>query len=343
MIVNSQALETTTVPEELQHRDNQIEQLEAALDPITSGRRGEDALITGPSGTGKTTIAKFVVQELEKQTFDVRWGYVNALSRSTRTKALWKLARDARVGADLRPEGHAPSVYRDRLADLPEDEQFVAIIDEVHALSEPATLYDLLEIPHVSVILVTIDEDSFAADADQRLRSRLHGIQKLDLDRYSVTELTSILKKRVEHGLAPSAVSDGVCELIADIAAGDARHAIVLLREAVQEAMANNDPTVTEQHVQAGRDDAKAAVRRRYLSDLGTEPRLLWEIIRQHGPITGEKLKKRYEARSNDPVADSTRRTYLGSLEEYEMIEQEGRGKGSRYRATAEFKGEVIV
>jgi len=337
MIVNSQALETTTVPEELQHRDTQIEQLEAAFNPITSGRRGEDALITGPSGTGKTTIAKFVVQELQRQTFDVRWGYVNALSRSTRTKALWKLARDARVGADLRPEGHAPSVYRDRLVDLPEGEQFVAIIDEVHALRDSTTLYDLLEIPHVSVILVTIDEDSFAAGADSRLRSRLHGVTKLHLDRYSVTELTSILEKRVEHGLAPSSVATDVCELIADIAAGDARHAIVLLREAVQEAMTNGDAIVTEQHVQAGRDDAKAAVRRRYLSDLGTEPRLLWEIIRQHGPITGEDLKARYEARSDDPVADSTRRTYLGSLEDYEMIEKKNRTRGTRYRVPDKF------
>lgn len=343
MIVDSQALEPKTVPEELQHRDPQIRQLEAALDPITSGRRGQDALITGPSGTGKTTIAQFVVRELKKTTFGVRSGYVNALSDSSRSRALWKLARDARVGQDLKPKGTHPSVFRDRLADLPEEDQFVAIIDEVHGLRDDTTLYDLLEMPHVTVILVTIDEDSFAADAESRLRDRLHAVQKLHLDRYEHHELTSILQKRVEYGLAPSAVANGVCEMIADIAAGDARHAIVLLRTAVEHVINQNDPTVRESHVEEVREEAKTEVRLRYLSDWGTQPRLLWEIIREHGPITGPDLKARYQARSNDPVADSTRRKYLGSFEGYEMIEQTGTSKGAEYRVPTAFKGKVIL
>jgi orc1/cdc6 family replication initiation protein len=334
MIADARALRTKFVPQELQHREAAIEQLSRALRPIVHGAAGENALVTGPSGTGKTTTAKYVARQLEKETFGFRWGYVNCLSRSTRSQILWKLARDAGVGSDLRPEGHAPVRFLDRIDGL--DEHFVAIVDECNALREPDTLLGLCELSNISLILICVSEDDFFADVDARVLDRLRGAVKIHLEKYTDSQLCDILEKRVEHGLATSAVAPDVIEAIADIAAGDARHGIILLRKAVRHAIEQDDSQVQLSHIRAVEDDVQEAIHERYISDFGTEMRLLLEIVREEGPLSAPALKAQYESRSDDPVADSTRRKYLSSLERYELIEQSGTGKGTTYDTIAE-------
>lgn len=333
MIVDARALRTKFVPQELQHREGPVEQLSRALRPIVHDAAGEDAFVTGPSGTGKTTISKYVVRQLEKETFGFHWGYVNCLSRNSRSQVLWKLARDAGVGSDLRPEGHSSARFLDRLDGL--NEYFVAIVDECNALREPDTLLGLYELSNVSLILICVSEDDFFADADARVLSRLRGAVKIHLEKYTDDQLCDILKKRGEHGLATSAVAPGVTKAIADVAAGDARHGIILLRKAVRNAIEQDDDRVQLSHVHAVENDVQEAIHERYISDLGTEMRLLLEIVRSEGPISAPVLKAHYESQSDDPVADSTRRKYLTSLERYKLIEQSGTGKGTTYDTVA--------
>lgn len=73
VFANAIALDPDHVPETLQHRDGELEELRAALQPIADGFRPENAMLYGPSGTGKTTMAKRVVKSLEKSVLDFRW------------------------------------------------------------------------------------------------------------------------------------------------------------------------------------------------------------------------------------------------------------------------------
>lgn len=72
MIADARALRPSYVPSDLHHPDAKIEQLADALRSIADGDTGENALIFGPSGTGKTTLARFVVRKLERETLDLR-------------------------------------------------------------------------------------------------------------------------------------------------------------------------------------------------------------------------------------------------------------------------------
>ncbi|WP_244880095.1 Cdc6/Cdc18 family protein [Natrinema pellirubrum] len=86
MITNARALETTYVPKDLEHRDGKISQFATALEPLTHGVGGEHSLIFGPSGLGKTTLAKFVVRKLREESFGVRRAYWDCMSGSSKTE-----------------------------------------------------------------------------------------------------------------------------------------------------------------------------------------------------------------------------------------------------------------
>lgn len=89
MITDARALRTEHVPRDLHHRDGQIDHLSSVLDP-TGVTNLEDVCIFGPSGTGKTTIAKYTLSLLERKALDIRWGYVNCMTESTSAAALYK-------------------------------------------------------------------------------------------------------------------------------------------------------------------------------------------------------------------------------------------------------------
>ena len=71
MIKDAKAIRPEQVPQDLQHRDGQIDQLTMALRPLLDDRHGEHGLITGPSGAGKTTLARYVVEELKSESVDL--------------------------------------------------------------------------------------------------------------------------------------------------------------------------------------------------------------------------------------------------------------------------------
>jgi len=234
MITNQQAFQQTYVPSELHHREGAIETLTTTLRPLTTREAGTDIFIFGPSGTGKPTLARYVVELLHRENPALTSGYVDAMANASHTDALRALAKDTGVADALRREGTAASTYLDRLRAV--DGQVLAVVDEVQVLEDYRTLQVLWEIPNVTLLLVCLDEDRLFAEFDSQLRSRLGSARSIRLDRYTSDEMESILESRVEAGLEPDIIDEDTLRYLADLAAGDARRGIALLRAGVEYA-----------------------------------------------------------------------------------------------------------
>ncbi|WP_256423018.1 Cdc6/Cdc18 family protein [Halobellus rarus] len=330
MIQNARVLKEDWVPQELQHRDGDLQHLSGELKPISHGLGAKNIIITGPSGTGKTTVAKYIVRQLDQEVLGIHWGYVNAISETSKSAIIYSLVRDAGRANDLRPEGTSTALLLDRLRDL--DEHFVGIIDEVDVLDDERTIQALWEIPNVTLVLICIDDDDFFADLDSRVASRIRGSAKVTLEKYGHDELVDILWGRIDAGLASGVVEEGTVDHIADVAAGDARHAITLLRRSVRDAVENGDESLTIENVRPVQDDAREEMHKRAVNKLGTHQRHLYEIINDAGEIGASELHARYEQRVADPRVKSTRRKYLQSLEYYQLIEPSGSTRARQYR-----------
>ena len=331
MIRDARALRDEFVPQELQHRNNEIDLISSRLRPIEENLSGEHTLITGPSGAGKTTLAKYVCQQLERQTLDVRIGYVNCLSANTSTGVLHTLLRDARIGRDLSRESTPRSRYFDRIRDS--EYQLVFILDEVDVLDDYGSLLSLYDQPNVTLVMICFDEDAFLSDVDMRVQSRVRAATSVRLKKYHDEEIVDIVKGRSEAGLAAGVLDEGTCGTIADLAAGDARMAIALLRWAAERAEEEGLDHLSPGLVEAVSDSATTEVHDRNVELLSTHQRLLYEIVSEAGEIGASELHREYEEQALSPKSRSTRRRYLDSLERYGLIEQEGSTRDSRYEA----------
>lgn len=327
MITNARVLRPEFVPGELHHREGQIDFLASVLQPHSP--TGDNVLISGPSGVGKTTIAKHMVDRFETQSLDARSGYVHCIQDSSTAAALHKLSRDTRLGADLRLEGTSKSTYLNRLRE--HDGTIICILDEVDNLADRMILQSLYDLANVRLVLICIDEDVLFNGIDSRIRSRLRSMEKLRMESYSHDEVIDILWGRIDAGLRSDRVDEQAVEHIADLAAGDAREAIALLRRSARSA---ND-RITPEVVAGVRTETEAELDDLLRQKLGTHHQILYDIIRSEGEIPATKLRRRYEDRASNPKSRSTRRRYLTSIENYGLIESSGAGKGTVYRATS--------
>ncbi|AFK19031.1 AAA family ATPase [Haloferax mediterranei ATCC 33500] len=330
MIRDARALRDNFVPADLEHRNAEIGHLSSYLAPIENDESGEDILITGPSGAGKTTLAKFVTAELERATLGARAAYANCLSNSTNAGVLHSLMRDANLGIEFDRGSTPVGEYLDKIRDL--DEQFVVILDEVDVLEDPSLIAMLYDIPNVTTLMVCVSEDAFISGLDMRVSSRARAAASVKLEKYRDREIADIIRARVEYGLDPGAVDEATIQHMASLAAGDARLAITNLRRAAERADQEELCALSPGLVDEVSDGAAGEVHERNVERLSTHKRLLYDIVYEHGELSSSELHAEYERRIGSPKAKVTRRRYLGALERYRLIEKEGATRGTRYR-----------
>lgn len=333
MIRDARVLQPEFVPREVRHRDGEVDAIEAALDPITRGEPAEIPFLVGPSGTGKTCIAKFMAEKLRESVLDINTQYVNCWRAYSQFRALYRILDGIGRAVDI----HRQSTPRDELLNRIEHYDgppYVVILDEVDQLEDKRLLYDLYHNPHINIILIaTRQEDLFTA-LNNRLASRLHSSEQIRFRAYGHTELTTILRDRIDWGLDPDAITTDQLETIADAAAGDARVAIGILRNAARHAQHANNDTITDtiltDAVSAGHEE----IRQGNIESLKPTQRTLYQIIHDHGEIGPSDLYTAYEDRADpeEKVGERQVRRHLNTLADYNLIHIEGSTRNRVYR-----------
>ena len=293
------------------------------------------AVASGKGGTGKTTIARYLSRQLEQESTDVRSGVVNCLSAGTPTAVLYDLLQDAGLGRGV-PLSSSRLRLREELAD--HDGQVIAIIDEVDQLGDPKMLCNLYEMSHVATVLVCLDRDRWLSQIDPRVHSRFGTATTVRLDRYDRAAMVDILSQRVEVGLAPNSITRAAVGAIAEESGGDARRGVTLLRLCAERAVDESREEIDVGLVEQLAPEARSALQDRYVSQLSTHHRLLYDIVEAAGEIDASTLHDHYETQAADPKTKRQRRRYLSALtEKYEVLVAEGDGAARTYRvATVE-------
>jgi archaeal cell division control protein 6 len=260
---NRNALSPEYVPEDLLFRESQTRQVAQILAPALHGSKPSNLLLYGKTGTGKTAVARLVVEKLHGQDTSnkIATCYVNSRIASTEYRTLAKIADSLPIPEDKRIPGTGLSIgtVLDRIFTAIRESKIhlILVLDEIDYLVNAYgddILYQFTRAgEHVEpgyFTMVGISNDlKFKDDLDPRVLSSL-GEEELVFPPYTTEELHAILAARAKIAFRPSVVPNAVLNLCAALAGsehGDARRAVDLLRVAGEIAEREGVHQVTEE------------------------------------------------------------------------------------------------
>ena len=334
MIQDARVLQDEFIPKEVEHRDQEMNTLAGALDPVTRNEPAETVFLFGPSGSGKTCLARFALDRLREAVIDLNHQYVNCWQDYTRFRALYRILEAIGPTTDIHRQSTPTDALLERLHDY-DGPEFIVILDEVDQLHDDDLLYDLYRTAGISMILIANREEELFAQLDNRLVSRLHASRRIRFEKYDLDELVSILEDRVRWGLAEDALTRDQLACIADAAAGDARVAIGILRSAARQAEETDGEEIDSDTLHDAIPEGKREVQQKNVKQLTPHQRVLYEIVREHDAISPGELYDQYRDRVDDPRSDRTVRNHLSKLAHYNLIVKSGDGRGRTYRLPA--------
>lgn len=331
MIEDARVLQDEFIPVEVEYRNQELNRLSEALAPCLEGKTPEDTVIFGPTGTGKTCIAKYTLNQLQDEAPDVSTQYINCWQNYNKYRTVQQLMEGLGKGEMIESRWTAKDELISRLREELE-RPYIVILDEVDQHQESDILYDLYTLPEVTMILIANRETELFYQLDDRVESRLRGSPRLHLQKYSTTELVSILETRVKWALAPDVIDRSELEFMAEHAAGDARIAISILRSAANHAQRTGAERITEDLIEEAVPGAREELRQQTLEKLNGHQLKLYNIIEEAGEIQPGELYEIYVGQVEDPMTQRTVRNYLNKMEHYRLITSTGRSRAKVYK-----------
>ena len=338
MITNHGIFEDAYLPRRLLHRDQEVGQLSRKLHPIVDDNAGGDALISGPSGVGKTVLARHTLDRLEA-TADIAYTHLRCLGMT-----------DVDILAALLeavPGGPA-TVDRDRFTDAVDlrrqlddivEQPFVAILDEADAIAHTSAIAHLVTVRNLSLVVICHEPTDWLVRIDRDHRAQFDGDHHVRLERYGIDELLDILWIRCERGLRPDVIMRDQLRYIADEVAGVARYGIQTVYAAAEIATDRGHDVIRDADIDDAFPRAQRRIRKQNLLSMPFHHHLLYALIHNAGELPAPDLHARYDDvaedcyydRALEPIGKRSRRNKLQKLAEYGLIDWSGEHHHRRY------------
>ena len=336
---NKEVLRPNYTPDNLPHRDKQIQSLVSILVPAVRGDTPSNILIYGKTGTGKTAVVKFVGQELEETSefhgMPCYVLYVNCEIVDTQYRLLATLAK--LVGKEVPMTGWpTDQVFEEFKKTVDKEKRVVIIImDEIDKLVRKGddVLYNLsrinTDLKNARISLIGISNDlKFTEFLDPRVKSSL-GEEEIIFPPYDANQIHDILEQRAGMAFKSNMLDETVIRLCAAFAAqehGDARRALDLLRVSGEIAERTKSPVVEEKHVRVAQEKIENDRVVEVVRTLPTQSKLvllsvlLLSKIRNNNVSTGEAYTI-YKQMCNDIGSDIlTQRRITDLISELDML-----------------------
>lgn len=340
------------VPDELPHREEEFKQLTLAMRSILTDGSPQTMLVRGPVGTGKTALTKRFCQEFRRagqdRDVEVSTVHVNCRRRSTTPAALLQIINH--FDPAFPDRGFSTTEMLEQLTKQLKRRKthLIVVLDEVDVLVKRAgsdLIYHLTRFNEedtlgpYSVSLILVSQEDVRLFMDEGTKSTFKQTNTIRLEPYEKDELSSIVEQRVDLAFHPNTVTDGVVELVSDMAAeeGDARFALELLHKAGKAADERDGDQVAPEHARAAKAHIHPVLIDERLAEIDEQRALvllaLARVLKRGGAYakTGD-VESAYEAACEQfgarPRGHTQFWTYIQDLDALGLLDAKRSGEG---------------
>jgi archaeal cell division control protein 6 len=335
-------LQSNYVPDELNHRDDQIQQIAKIIAPALRLERPSNLFIYGKTGTGKTVTVKHTLASMmdvaKRENIPLKVCYVNCKLKRVADTEYRLIAELARIFGKAVPATGLPTdeVYAAFFRAIDEQRQvIILVLDEIDQLVKKIgdeIIYNLTRIntdlKNAQVCIIGISNDLiFSNTLDPRVKSSLSE-EELVFPPYNATQLQHILQNRSERAFRENIITEGVipkCSAYAAREHGDARRALELLRVAGEVAERSSSKTICIEHI----DMAEEKIERDRIVDvIQTQPKqfhatlqaILLLASKRKNVFTGDVYDVYKSVCSNTGLRPLTQRRVSDIIAEMDML-----------------------
>lgn len=363
------ALREDYQPAELVGRDAELDQYQAALQPVINGEQPNNIFLYGKTGVGKTAGTRYLMSHLKKDAaqyddIDLTVVILNCDGLSTSYQIATRLVNEFRDEANqISTTGYPRATVYDMLWDELDrcGGTILIVLDEVDHIEDDSILYQLPRaranenLSNAKIGIIGISNDfSFRDDLSPKVKSSLCE-EELQFPAYDAQELIEILRQRASVAFHDGVLEEGVIKLCAAFGAkdaGDARQSLDLLMKAGDIARDEDTDTITDDLVREAREVLERGRIREGIAGLTQHGHLvLYALVtlEQQGqtPARSRDIRPRYtsfaEQIGTDPLVPRRMRDHLGELSMLGIISSTERNEGRRGGTYREYSLDMDV
>lgn len=365
IIKNKDLLSIDYVPKTIVGRDNEIKELAFHLSYIFRENPSlPQQLIFGGVGTGKTTIIRYILKQLEKETKDQKINLKIIKIKGSESRTKYEILKRilSQTASDVPITTATADLHSKIIRVVAERGIYVLIfIDEIHELRESelnGTLYTISRLGQDIAFADTKNKSKIEkvgkgnvgyllVSNDANIRSKLKENTRSSLTReniifkrYEPNQIIDILESRIKEGaIYKEKIQEGVLEMIAaaSVKEGqDARYALILLSNSAKEAEKRNFNKVTRELVGSVNQFLIQDYMKQLLRDL---PNLYMEILliiyelhKREGKINSKTIWEEYKIRTYLPEVNFSRISQIITALEKENIVYVTQSKKTKLR-----------
>lgn len=321
IIVNEEALTEAFVPTRLLHREGQIREFERCLKPVLKNRSIENIFLMGTTGTGKTTITKWILENYFKEIS----AYVNCWKHRTTHEVL----KEILLGLQIPVHGREPTGELTKsLEKIVKKRKVIVCLDEVDRLDDFDLLYLLARSGYGLILIST--RCHVLATLTSRIRSSL-ALTEIEFPSYKTDELYDIIRDRVEYAFRPGSLKNEFIKLASVAAQGDARTGLEIVRKAGKKAEVRYLNEVTMRELQETISETNKMKMVFPVDKLNQHQKTIYHILEKKRKLSSGLLYDEYCTLMKNPVVDRAYRNYMRRMMNLGLIKSEGKGRWKSY------------
>jgi len=291
------------------------------LKPALRNKSIENVFLVGPSGTGKTTLAKWILESYFKEISC----YVNCWKHRSTHEVLKEILLAFEVPVHGR---ESTGELIKRLENLVKKKRIIACLDEVDQLNDFDVLYTLAR-NGFGLILASTHYHTLM-NLPSRIKSSL-ALTEIEFPAYKPDELFDILKDRVQFSFKPNSIKDELVKIVSVTAEGDARVGLEILRRAGKKAEDKDLKRVTIEEIKQAVIEAKRLKSSYSASKLNEHQKIIYEILGKKKRMSSGLLYREYCRLTKNPVVNRAYRNYIKRMVELGLVKVEGKGRWKIY------------